>query len=75
MKATKDGEAPRTLAVKKGWEGWSDGQRVDLAVKGGSEKINSDYLKVVYAMLWVLEIVLILGLRKRGKSRSEGKMA
>lgn len=72
---TKDGEARRTLAGKKGWAGWPDGQCVDLAVKEGSEKIHSDYLKVVYAALWVLEIVLIVVLRKRGKSRSEGKTA
>lgn len=75
MKATKDREAPRTLAGKKRGVGWPNGQHVDLAGKGGSEKINSDYFKVVYATLWVLEFVLIVVLRERGKYRSEGKMA
>ena len=47
---------------------------MDFAVKRGSEKISFGYLKVVYATLWVLEIVLIEVLRKGGRSRSEGKM-
>lgn len=48
---------------------------MDLAVKGGSEKISSGYLKVVYDTLWVLEIVRTVVLRRGGKSRSEGKLA
>lgn len=48
---------------------------MDLAVKGGSEKISFAYLEVVYGTLWVLEIVLTVVLKKEGKSRSEGKMA
>lgn len=51
--------------------GWPDGQYVYFAVKRGSEKISFGYPKVVYATLWVLEIVLIEVLRKGGRSRSE----